>query len=96
MTKTYAVLVNCGARMVPDAAIRAVLDGAKDWCRFGPSIWFISTNLDAGTWFSRVRAVIHPEDNIIVCGADMIDMQGWASNPVIEWHNRDHDGRPGH
>jgi len=95
MTNAYALLLNCNPRNVPIEKIERQLNQAKDWGRMAPNIWFFNTNLTQEEWYDRIKPVLDPTDSILIVSISMQYYKGWVYQPIIEWFQRDKEGRPG-
>ena len=81
----YAVLINSADRPVPNDRVEGVLNGAKNWLRYSRDIYFVRTELDASAWYRRVRAVLHPDDLVMVIEANENNRMGWVTQLAREW-----------
>lgn len=84
---TLVVTLNCAIRPVPTAQIEQILNGAKDWLRFSVDSYFIKTELGNEEWYRRIRAVLHPEDLVLVVDTVEGMRTGWVSQMAVAWFN---------
>ena len=85
MQNIFAILINTDVRNTPVERIEGVLNGAKNWLRFAPNVYFVLTELDHDAWYRRVRAVLNPVDSIMVVNTIETERAGWMSELAVNW-----------
>ena len=93
-TKYYTVMLNTGAPP-PVAALKVVFGEAKSWAKFHANAWVIATDLTADDWYQRIRAVLPPDDHVLVLRADRGDYKGWVASVMADWMQQDHSAKEG-
>lgn len=90
MAKFYHISFNFEGRSPPTDAIKEVLNDATDWATYAPNCWLIySTAAEAGTWYARLKKIVHEDDSIFVCELAIENRQGFLPKTIWEWIKKD-------
>lgn len=70
--------------------ITAIFDLAEDWISYGGNNWIIYTKRDYLTWCGWLRAVLGPDDSVLILELNnpLIGV-GFMPQWVWDWINRD-------
>jgi hypothetical protein len=90
MTALYLHLsFNFEGRDSPYAPLQEQLNNALDWVRYAPNCYILYTTTDAQTWYSRLKAIVHADDSILIVEINLTNRQGWLPKYVWDWINKD-------
>jgi hypothetical protein len=87
MAKLYAINLRWVRTQMNVGLIDGVLNQHGDWIRFNGWTWYIYTLSDANRIVESIRAVLLPEDSILVAQIAEAPVGGWAPQWVWDWFN---------
>jgi hypothetical protein len=70
-----------------------VFNRAHDWLRYAPNCWILYTSASPDTWVDRVREKIDKEDYLFICELILDNHQGWLSQDLWDWINKDRSAK---
>ena len=85
--KNYVILLNLlGTKAGMLGGMEAALEArGVDWLRFSGTGYLVHTQLTAESLYHIVKPLLHPNDFVLVCEANLPNRQGWASKVAIDW-----------
>jgi hypothetical protein len=86
MTMRYIVTLKPKLGVDPNE-VKAVINDADDWYRFGPFTWVIVSDDSAREWSARLRQFVQPDGNLLILGLDPSERAGWMPRKFWRWMN---------
>src|ERR1700737_2397368 len=94
MAKYLHVGINFHGKEPEIDKIVTVFNHAQDWLRYAPNCWILYTSTNPDTRVDRIREKLDKNDNLFICELNIDNHQGWLTQNLWNWINKDRSAKP--